>query len=41
MYKDIEEAIARQKKTPFMEKYINGLPIGLKLSNGMIVGESA
>jgi salicylate hydroxylase len=39
MYNDIEEKLARQKGTAFTEKYINGLPFGLKLSSGVIIGE--
>lgn len=39
MYKDIEEAIARRKGLPFTAPYTKGLPFGLKLSNGVTVGE--
>lgn len=39
MYKDIDEKIARLNKVPYEDKYINGLPIGLKLSNGVTIGE--
>jgi salicylate hydroxylase len=41
MYKDIEEVIAQKRGIPFMEKFMRGLPIGLKLSNGVTVGEEA
>lgn len=40
MSKDIEEIIATRKGVPFTEKFIRGLPIGLKLSNGLTVGDS-
>jgi salicylate hydroxylase len=39
MYKDIEEKLAKRKATAFTEKYTNGLPFGLELSNGVIIGE--
>lgn len=39
MYKDIEEGLAQQKNVPFTEKYTRGLPLGLKMSNGVTVGE--
>ncbi|RFU27330.1 hypothetical protein B7463_g8996, partial [Scytalidium lignicola] len=39
MYKDIEEAIAARRGILFADKFIKGLPIGLKLSNGITVGE--
>ena len=39
MYKDIDEKLAAQRGTPFTEKYLNGLPVGLKLPNGVVVGE--
>ncbi|KAH8645468.1 salicylate hydroxylase [Xylariales sp. PMI_506] len=38
MYKDVEEKIAARDGVPFAQKYQTGLPIGLKLSNGLIVG---
>jgi len=37
MYKDIEEKLAKKKNVPFTDKFICGLPIGLKLSNGTTV----
>lgn len=40
MYKDIEEGLAAQKNVPFTVKYTRGLPFGLKMSNGVTVGES-
>lgn len=39
MYKDVEEKLAKQKGTAFTDKYVNGLPFGLNLSNGVIIGE--
>lgn len=37
MYKDIEEKLAQRRGTVF-EGFVNGLPVGLKLPNGVIVG---
>lgn len=39
MYKDIEELLASKRGIPFMQKFTKGLPFGLKLSNGVVVGE--
>ncbi|EXF78322.1 salicylate hydroxylase [Colletotrichum fioriniae PJ7] len=39
MYKDIEEVIAQRSGAPFTQKFIKGLPIGLELSPGVIVGQ--
>jgi salicylate hydroxylase len=39
MYKDVEEVLAIRRGQPFTQQYIRGLPIGLKLSNGIVVGE--
>ncbi|KAK1574501.1 salicylate hydroxylase [Colletotrichum navitas] len=39
MYKDIEQAIAERQGTPFTQKFIRGLPVGLELSPGVIVGQ--
>lgn len=39
MYKDIDEKLSAQRKVPFTEKFIAGLPIGMKLTNGVTVGE--
>lgn len=40
MYRDIEEKLASYEGVPYMgkEKWNNGLPIGLKLSTGVIIG---
>lgn len=40
MYKDVEEGLAKQQNVPFTAKYTRGLPFGLKMSNGVTVGES-
>lgn len=39
MYKDIEEKLAARRKAAFagMDKWIRGLPVGLKLSNGVMI----
>jgi salicylate hydroxylase len=39
MYKHIEECLASKKNLPYSDKYVKGLPIGLKLSNGITVGQ--
>lgn len=39
MYKDVEESLAKQRQVSFTDKYIRGLPIGLKMSNGVTIGE--
>ncbi|KAF4242427.1 hypothetical protein CNMCM6805_002940 [Aspergillus fumigatiaffinis] len=39
MYKDVEEVLAKRRGQPFTQQYIRGLPIGLKLSNGTVVGQ--
>lgn len=38
MYKDVEESLARNRKMPYDGKFVQGLPIGLRMSNGVIVG---
>ncbi|EOO01029.1 putative salicylate hydroxylase protein [Phaeoacremonium minimum UCRPA7] len=39
MYKDIEESLAEKRGVPFTDKFTKGLPIGLKLSNGVTIGQ--
>lgn len=39
MYKDIDQAFAERHGVPYTDNYIKGLPIGLKLTNGVTVGE--
>ncbi|GKZ35032.1 hypothetical protein AbraIFM66950_005471 [Aspergillus brasiliensis] len=36
---DIEEVIATRRGLPYAGKFIRGLPVGLKLGNGTVVGE--
>lgn len=38
MYKDVEEKIAQRDGKSYTQKFITGLPVGLKLSNGVTVG---
>ncbi|KAF2451790.1 FAD/NAD(P)-binding domain-containing protein [Karstenula rhodostoma CBS 690.94] len=39
MYKDIDQTFAERQGVPYTDRYVKGLPIGLKLSNGVTVGE--
>jgi salicylate hydroxylase len=41
MYRDIEEKMAARKQTKYADKFICGLPVGLKLPNGTVIGASA
>lgn len=41
MYRDIEEKLAERKQVKYADKYICGLPVGLKLPNGIVIGASA
>ncbi|KAM0710038.1 hypothetical protein Q7P35_002400 [Cladosporium inversicolor] len=41
MYRDIEEKLAARKQVKYADKFICGLPVGLKLPNGIIIGASA
>lgn len=41
MYKDIEEVIAQRRGNPFTEKWTKGLPFGLQLAGGVVVGTAA
>jgi salicylate hydroxylase len=38
MYMDIEEKLAAKRNLPFAAKFIKGLPIGLEMSNGVVIG---
>ena len=38
MYMDIEEKLAKRTNTAFSSDFISGLPIGLELPNGIVVG---
>ncbi|KAM3436306.1 hypothetical protein NHJ13734_005139 [Beauveria thailandica] len=39
MYKDVDEMLAKRRGIVFGEKFSRGLPLGLKLPNGVVVGE--
>lgn len=39
MYMDIEEKLAAKRKVPFTEKFIAGLPIGMRLTDGITIGQ--
>lgn len=39
MYKDVEEVLAKRRGTMFSGKFSRGLPLGLRLPNGVVVGE--
>lgn len=41
MYRDIEEKLAAKKQAPYTGKFLCGLPIGLELPNGIVIGASA
>ncbi|KAI0477374.1 salicylate hydroxylase [Xylariaceae sp. FL0804] len=41
MRKDVEEALARARGTPFTDKFVRGLPLGLKLAGGAVVAAQA
>ena len=41
MYKDIEQALAEMQGRTYTDKYLKGLPFGLKLSNGIIIGNDS
>ncbi|KAK1254783.1 hypothetical protein MKX08_008778 [Trichoderma sp. CBMAI-0020] len=41
MYKDIEQALAEKRGAVFREKFIHGLPVGLELPSGIIIGQEA
>ncbi|KAM6485265.1 hypothetical protein HDV62DRAFT_354526 [Trichoderma sp. SZMC 28011] len=41
MYKDIEQSLAEKRGVAFREKYIHGLPVGLELPSGIIIGQEA
>jgi salicylate hydroxylase len=38
MYRDIEEKLASKRDTPYTDKFKAGLPIGMKLPNGVTIG---
>ncbi|OAQ98070.1 hypothetical protein LLEC1_02313 [Akanthomyces lecanii] len=39
MYKDVDELLAKRRGTVFGEKFSRGLPLGMELPNGVVVGE--
>lgn len=39
MYKDIEEKLAAKRNVPFTEKFVAGLPLGMKLMSGVTIGQ--
>ncbi|THV96377.1 hypothetical protein D6D26_07095 [Aureobasidium pullulans] len=39
MYRDIEEKLAAAKQVKYTDKYICGLPVGLELPNGVVIGK--
>jgi salicylate hydroxylase len=41
MYMDVEEALAAKRGIAFGQKFKQGLPLGLKLPNGIVIGEAA
>jgi len=41
MYRDIEEKMAEGKNVKYADRYICGLPVGLQLPNGVVIGTSA
>ncbi|PON30851.1 salicylate hydroxylase [Trichoderma gamsii] len=41
MYKDIEQTLAEKRGAVFREKFIHGLPVGLELPSGIIIGQEA
>ena len=40
MFKDVDEHLAARRGVAFTEKFVKGLPIGLKLPSGITIGES-
>lgn len=38
MYKDVEERLASRRGLDYTDKYIGGLPMGLELPNGIVIG---
>lgn len=38
MYMDIEEELAKHCGSEFTGKFVKGLPIGLELPNGIVIG---
>jgi salicylate hydroxylase len=38
MYRDVEQSLAGKRGQDYTDKYIHGLPIGLELPNGVVIG---
>jgi salicylate hydroxylase len=38
MYKDVEQHLAQRRGVSYTDKYIDGLPMGLELPNGVVIG---
>lgn len=38
MYQDIEEKLAARRGEKYQGKWMDGLPIGLELPNGVVIG---
>lgn len=38
MYRDVEEKLAQQEGQKFTGKFLCGLPLGMELPNGIIIG---
>ncbi|KAI4638417.1 hypothetical protein J4E93_010217 [Alternaria ventricosa] len=41
MYKDIDQAFAEMEGVPYTDRYVRGLPFGLRLSNGVQIAGNA
>lgn len=41
MYQDIEEKLAAIRGLDYPQKFICGLPVGLELPNGIVIGAAA
>lgn len=41
MYRDIEEKLAARQGAKYADKFVCGLPMGLELPNGIVIGQSA
>lgn len=39
MYRDVEEKLAAEQGRTYTGKFVCGLPVGLKLPNGVTIGE--
>jgi salicylate hydroxylase len=39
MYRDIEQALLERRGEVYTDKFSHGLPVGLRLPNGVVIGE--